>query len=118
MSRAINSKDRLDSADAEFYEQIDGLVVIEELLWFKGTGVVKSDGTVPIKLLEEAAHIHYRLKCGATNKLYVGWYLDRFYKRNGLQKSGQFIFVPKEILAKVKEGEAKYPASPEFSSPY
>lgn len=114
VSRAIQSKDKLNPDDVEFYEQIDGLRVIEELLVFKGLGVIRKDNTVPIKLLEEVAHIHYRLKCGATNKLYVGWYLDRFYKRSGLQMSAQFIYVPAAILAKVKEEEAKYPTNPDL----
>lgn len=106
--RAITDKDRISVDDAKFYSEIDGLVVIEELLHFKGLEVIDKNKTVSLKSLEDVAHIHYRLKCGATNKLYVGYFLDRFYRRNGLKVSSERVKVPDAIEEKVKDEESPY----------
>lgn len=111
IGRTINDKDRISTEEAKFYSEIDGLVVIEELLHFKGLDVVDQKNTVSLKRLEEVAHIHYRLKCGATNKLYVGYFLDRFYRRHELKVSGERVSVPQDILDKVKAEEARFKAA-------
>lgn len=106
--RSITEKDRVSADDAKFYSEIDGLVVIEELLRFKGLEVIDKNKTVALKSLEDVAHIHYRLKRGATNKLYVGYFLDRFYRRNGLKVSSERVTVPDAIAEKVKNEEARW----------
>lgn len=108
IGRTINAADRITPEDVKFYSEIDGLVVIEELLHFKGLDVLDQKNTVPLKRLEEVAHIHYGLKCGATNKLYVGYFLDRFYRRQGLKVSSERVTVPQDILDRVKEEEARF----------
>ncbi len=108
VGRPIATTDRISNDDARFYSEIDGLRVIEELLYFKGLEVVDKNGTIPFKLLEDVAHIHYRLKKGATNKLYVGYFLDRYYRRRGLKTSATLVSVPREIIDKVKAEELRY----------
>ena len=106
--RSISDADRISPNDAQFYSEIDGLRVIEELLYFKGMDVIDRENTVSLKMLEDVAHIHYRLKRGATNKLYVGYFLDRYYRRHGLKTSRERVAVPQDIADKVREEEARY----------
>jgi hypothetical protein len=84
------------------YEEIDGLKVIEELLLYKGVEVAGANKTVSAKLLDEMALVTYSLKVTATNKLYVGLNLDKFYKRAGLTCDSGKIKVPAEIYDRVK----------------
>lgn len=83
------------------YSEIDGLHVIEETLLFKGTDGFRDSMTLPIRLVEHMAHIAYGLTVNPTNKLYVGMYLDKFYKRHGLLSKNGSIKIPKEIFDKV-----------------
>jgi hypothetical protein len=107
IGKSIKDTDRISASDAQFYSEIDGLKIIEELLYFKGCEVIDRNNTVPLKMLEDVAHIHYRLKRGATNKLYVGYFLDRYYRRNGLIASKERVIVPQVVMDRVKEEKTR-----------
>lgn len=85
------------------YEQIDGLKVIEDLLLFKGVEIAGATKIISAKLLDEMALVSYGLKVNATNKLYVGMNLDKFYRRAGLVCDSGKIKVPIDIYNRVKE---------------
>lgn len=106
--KTIESKKFVDKDTIRLYEQIDGLEVIEQYLLFKGTDHLRGHPFVTKKALDEMAHIHYGLKVNATNKLYVGMYLDKFYKRADLVSSNGKIKVPIEIFIKVDEIHKPY----------
>ena len=90
------------------YEQIDGLKVIEELLLHKGVDIAGPNKTLSAKLLDDMALVVYGLKVNATNKLYVGTHLDKFYRRAGLVCNSGKIRVPIDIYNHVKEINDKY----------
>lgn len=85
------------------YEQIDGLKVIEDLLLFKGVEIAGANKTVSAKLLDDMALVSYGLKVNATNKLYIGLNLDKFFRRAGLVCDSGKIKVPIDIYNRVKE---------------
>ena len=114
--KMIEKKDTVDAETYKTYESIDGLKLIEEYLLFKGTDNFRTSMKIPLSELEKMAYLEYRLKVNATNKLYVGMFLDRFYIRNGLysEKKGNgnaSITIPKEIFNKVDEIHKKYKAN-------
>jgi hypothetical protein len=98
----IKNNDRVDESIIKTYQEIDGLKVIEDYLLFKGTDYISDDLEVKLKHLEDMALISYGLKVTATNRLYVGLYLEKFYKRNQII-NGSIVFIPKSIFDKVKE---------------
>ncbi len=104
----IQDKDKVEIEYIKTYEQIDGLQVIEDLLLFKGVGIVDAKKTVSQKMLDDMALITYNLKVNQTNRLYVGMYLDKFYHRAGLICDSRRIKVPADIYDKVKEVNDRY----------
>lgn len=90
------------------YEQIDGLKVIEDLLLFKGIEVAGINKVVSAKLLDDMALVSYGLKVNATNKLYVGMNLDKYYRRAGLVCDSGKVKVPVDIYNRVKELNDSY----------
>jgi hypothetical protein len=110
--KTVEKRNVVDQETLAVYDQIDGLKVIEEFLLFKGTDNLedKKPRQIHMSGLEHAAHIAYGLKVNATNKLYVGWHLDKFYKRAGLinSKEPRLITVPDDIFEKVHTLHAQY----------
>ena len=101
--KPINKNDFVPKEQIKTYEEIDGLEVIEELLLYKGTDIAASTKTVSQKHLDDMALVHYNLKVNATNRLYVGLILDKYYHRSGLVTSRGTIKVPDDIYNRVKE---------------
>lgn len=108
MGKVIDRKNFVSGDYIKTYEDIDGLLVIEELLLFKGEKICENGMCVSLKMLDDMALISYNLKVNATNRLYVGIFLDKFYHRNGLVLSGGKIRVPKGIYEKVKAINSQY----------
>jgi hypothetical protein len=108
--KATNEKDIVDKKTLKLYDDINGLDVIRELLLFKGVEICGDDPDkfVNIRDLEYSAHILYGLKVNATNKLYVGFYLDKFYKRAGLRLDRSYVKVPNSIYNEIKELNDSY----------
>ena len=98
----INRQNMVDPELIKAYSEIDGLKVIEDLLLFKGCDIVPRNGLIIQKYLDDMALITYSLKVNPTNRLYVGWHLDKFYKRNGMVEDGK-IKCPVDIYKKVEE---------------
>jgi hypothetical protein len=106
--KKIDRKNFVAEEDIEAYEQIDGLKVIEELLLFKGVEIATATKTVSQKYLDDMALVTYGLKVNATNKLYVGMILDKYYHRAGLVTARGSIKVPDDIYNRVKELNDSY----------
>lgn len=102
MERKIDKVNFVEPALIKTYQEINGFDVIEELLLFKGVEIAGSARAVHKKYLDDAALILYGLKVNATNLLYVGMQLDKFYQRNGLVCDSGRVKVPKDIYDKVK----------------
>ncbi len=108
----IKDTNRVESETLRTYEEMDGLKVIEELLLFKGEEICmrhKGQRMVSMDALEKMAHITYGLKVNASNKLYVGMHLFRYYKRADLlpdDRAGgmrSYIIVPDDVFDRAKE---------------
>ncbi len=106
--KPINKKDFVETDLIKCYEEIDGLFVIEELLLYKGVDIAGANKTVLLKHLDDMALVSYNLKVNATNRLYVGLQLDKFYHRAGLVCDSGKIKVPKDIYDRVKELNDSY----------
>ena len=103
----ITDRNKAPKELIKIYEDIDGIEVIRELLLHKGVGVC-NDLRVSKRMLDEMALIVYGLKSNPTNKLYVGFALDRFYKRNGLVTPNGSIKVPVIIYDEVEKINSVY----------
>lgn len=103
----ISNRNRADKELLKVYEEIDGLEVIKELLLHKGENVCQ-DLRVDKKLLDQMALIIYGLKSNPTNKLYVGFALDRFYRRYDLVTPNGSIKVPVNIYDEVEKINNQY----------
>jgi hypothetical protein len=99
----IQERSFVESHLLKKYEDIDGLKVIEEYLLFKGTDDVRETGKVASKKLEETALVFYGLKSNPTNKLFVGFYLEKWYRINGLRTANGSVKIPQDIFYKVDE---------------
>ena len=104
----IKNKNFVNPDTIKTYSEIDGLRVIEECLLFKGTDYVRVRMSIPIKHLEDTALVVYGLSVTATNKLYVGMHLDKFYKRNGMVATAGNIKIPVDIFKRVDELHKSY----------
>jgi hypothetical protein len=105
--KTVDSKNIVDRETLKVYDDIDGLKVIEDYLLFKGTS--KKENGIHLSDLEKMALITYGLKVNATNKLYVGWHLDKFYKRNGLFRQGmKVVDIPADIYDRVDAIHKQY----------
>jgi len=98
----IDAKNFVEKDLIKCYEEIDGLLVIEELLLYKGVEIAGGTKVVHQKYLDDMALVTYNLKVNATNRLYVGLILDKFYHRAGLVCDSGRIKVPVDIYNKVK----------------
>ncbi len=97
----LKPKDFVEPSTLKTLKEIDGMVVLEEYLLFKGTDHIK-EFRVHIGHLEDMAHVHYGLKVNATNELYVAAYLTKFYKRANMfiEQSSQ-IRIPKDMFERI-----------------
>ena len=93
-------KDFVDKETLKTYEEIDALKIIEQYLLFKGTDYVAKSMEVHISHLEEMAHIHYGLKVNATNKMYIGFFLEKYFLHNFMIQ-GKYVKIPKDIFDRV-----------------
>jgi len=100
--KSIKTNDFVEADILKTYEEINGLDVIEELLLFKGIEIAGAVRVVHKKYLDDMAIVLYNLKVNATNRLYVGTQLDKFYHRAGLVCDSGRVKVPKDIYDKVK----------------
>ena len=106
--KSIENINRVDRDSIKLYDNINGFDVMEELFLFKGEDRVCKDLRVDFKFLLDAAFVLYGLKVNATNKLYVAFYLNKFYKNEGLITPNGSIKVPVSIYDKVKSINDKY----------
>lgn len=110
--KTVNEKDFVNKNDLKTYDEIDGLKVIEELLLFKGVEIAGAVKVVHKKHLDDMALVVYNLKVNATNRLYVGMQLDKFYHRAGLVCDSGRVKVPTDIYNRVKELNDSYKTPP------
>ena len=108
MSKTIANSNFVPATEIKKYQDINGLEVIEELLLFKGVEIAGASKIVNKKYLDDMALVHYNLKVNATNRLYVGVHLDRFYLRHGLVCDSGKIRVPVDIYNRVKQLNDSY----------
>jgi hypothetical protein len=101
--KVIDKNNFVSEDQLKAYSQIDGLKVIEDLLLYKGVEIAGPNKIINAKLLDDMALVTYGLKVNATNKLYVGMQLDKFYKRAGLVCDSGRIKVPADIYNRCKE---------------
>ncbi len=99
--KPTQEKNFVDKRTIKLFDEINGLKVIEEYLLYKGTDHVRNSRLVHISHLEKMAHIEYELKVNATNKLYVGWYLDRYFRHNDLFGKDGYVKIPTDIFERV-----------------
>lgn len=103
----ITERNKAPKELIKVYEDINGIEVIRELLLHKGISVC-NDLRVDKRLLDQMALIVYGLKSNPTNKLYVGFALDRFYRRNDLVTPNGSIKVPVKIYDEVEKANSVY----------
>lgn len=111
--RTIENKDRVDKNTIEKYDQINGHDVIRETLLFKGCEICYEIASVRYlqkKYLEDTAFYLYGLKVNATNRLYIGYVLDRYWRRNDLQPFDMkgYVIVPEDIYNECKRINESY----------
>lgn len=95
------------------YDEINGHDVIRETLLFKGCEICSEKASVRYlqkKYLEETALYLYGLKVNATNKLYVSYSLDIYWRRNDLLLTGvgEYVVVPEDIYNECKKINDSY----------
>lgn len=111
--KTILNQNKVDITTIEKYDEINGHDVIRETLLFKGCELCSNIASVwyiQKKHLEETALYLYGLKVNATNKLYVGYVLDRYWRRNDLQffdRKG-YVIVPEDIYNECKKINDSY----------
>lgn len=111
--KTILNQNKVDITTIEKYDEINGHDVIRETLLFKGCELCSNIASVwyiQKKHLEETALYLYGLKVNATNKLYVGYVLDRYWRRNDLQSFDRkgYVIVPEDIYNECKKINDSY----------
>lgn len=111
--KAIENKNRVDIKTIEKYDEINGHDVIRETLLFKGCEICSEKVSVRYlqkKYLEETALYLYGLKVNATNRLYVSYVLDRYWRRNDLLPFDVkgYVIVPEDIYNECKKINDSY----------
>lgn len=104
----ITEKSFFATDKIDLIKNINGLEIIEQYLLFKGEDSVGEIKVILFKNLEDMALVHLGLIVNATNRLYVGTYLKRFYNHNGLVMLSGKIKIPIEIFEKVKTINDRY----------
>lgn len=112
--KSIENKNKVDIKTIEKYNEINGHDVIRETLLFKGCEICSEKGSVRYlqkKYLEKTALYLYGLKVNSTNKLYVSYALDIYWRRNDLlpiiDKRG-YVVVPDDIYNECKKINDSY----------
>lgn len=106
-----NEKHFVDGDTLKVFQEIDGLLVIEELLIFKGLEILRDDKSITRGHLDDMALIVYGLNDNETNRLYISFYLDKFYLQHGLKSARNGIngiHVPIDIYNRVQVLNKKY----------
>ena len=112
--KAIENKNKVDINTIKKYDEINGHDVIRETLLFKGCEICSEKASVRYlqkKYLEETALYLYGLKVNATNKLYVSYALDIYWRRNDLLPTidkGGYVVVPEDIYNECKKINDSY----------
>lgn len=111
--KAIENKNRVDIKTIEKYDEINGHDVVRETLLFKGCEICSEKASVRYlqkKYLEETALYLYGLKVNATNRLYVSYVLDRYWRRNDLLPFDVkgYVIVPEDIYDECKKINDSY----------
>ncbi len=111
--KTIEDKNRVDIKTIEKYDEINGHDVIRETLLYKGCehcSEIASIRYIQKKYLEETELYLYGLKVNATNKLYVGYVLDGYWRRNDLQPFDMkgYVIVPEDIYNECKKINDSY----------
>lgn len=111
--KAIENKNKVDITTINKYSEINGHDVIKETLLYKGCDICLEKDSVRYlqkKYLEETALYLYGLKVNATNKLYVGYTLDIYWRRNDLLpiNKGGYVVVPEYIFNECKKINDSY----------
>lgn len=106
--KIIEDKHMVDHPTIEKYDQINGFDVIEELFLSKGEDRTCHDLRIDFKDLQESAIFLYGLKLNPTTKLYVSFYLNRFYKREGILTDAGRVKCPVWLYDKCKSINNKY----------
>lgn len=112
--KTIEKKNKVDIKTIEKYDEINGHDVIRETLLFKGCEICSEKGSVRYlqkKYLEETALYLYGLKVNSTNKLYVSYALDIYWRRNDLLPmidNRGYVVVPDDIYNECKKINDSY----------
>ena len=101
MNTPIQNKSKLTAEEISSYEEINGELVIKQLLFFRGLKFFP-ERYIQVKDLVEVALIHYGLTFSAQNKRCAYHCLTRFYHRNGFEMTGTFgkesVKIPRKIF--------------------
>lgn len=111
--KAIENKNKVDINTIKKYDEINGHDVIRETLLFKGCEICSEKASIRYlqkKYLEETALYLYGLKVNATNKLYVSYALDIYWRRKDLLpiNNGGYVVVPEDIYNECKKNNDSY----------
>lgn len=104
----ITEKSFISNEKLKLFNDVDGFEVIEQLLLFKGEDYYGEIKVIPFKALEDMALVHYGLQITPTNRLYVGTYLMKFYKKNDLIQANGKIKIPLSIYEKAQGINQKF----------
>ncbi|MFR9165012.1 MAG: hypothetical protein ACLVKO_01840 [Dysgonomonas sp.] len=106
--KKVDNKDKVNRELLDLYDSVDGYDVMKELMLCRGEDVICRDLRVQFKDLLDMALILYGLKVNSTNKLYISYSLNRFYKKEALVTPNGSIKVPVKIYDEVKTINDKY----------
>lgn len=84
----LSQKDKMHADDVAAFENMDGRLVMIELLKNRGIAGFPDTRFIPLESLRDAAIIHYGWKFTETVKRYAAYNLMRFYRRNGYEIGG------------------------------
>lgn len=111
--KTILNQNKVDITTIEKYDEINGHDVIRETLLFKGCEICHDTlylHLIKKKYLEDTAFYLYGLKVNATNRLYIGYTLDRYWRRNDLLPPdvNGYVVVPNDIYNECKKINDSY----------
>lgn len=107
----IANKNKVDAETISTYAAIDLWHVVSEHILYKGIECVSGNHELPISQLLNTALIEYGLKCNATNKLYVDYYLCRSAKQSGeyvVRHGKPYIHIPQEMFDELRKKDADF----------
>ncbi len=104
-NKIIENKNKVDKETLKTYSEIDGIEVIKETLLYKGLEICH-DMRIDMKRLSETALVLYGLKNNSTNKLYVDYALNRYYRVSDMLTAGERVIVPVSVYDEVVEAHS------------